>query len=101
MVFMCSAISLLRSSGVLAFMIFSCMPCMVFICASILVIWSGMAMLLADALPMGIIGAVLQATKALVAVRATAREMNRKLVMTVSWRGDKTEAEMRVLREHP
>jgi hypothetical protein len=44
-----------------------------------------MAMLLADALPMGIIGAVLQATKALVAVRARARGMNRKLFMTDSW----------------
>jgi hypothetical protein len=34
---------------------------------------------------MGIIGAVLQATKALAAVRAMARGINRKRVMTDSW----------------
>jgi hypothetical protein len=48
-----------------------------------------MAMLLADALPIGIIGAVLQATRALVAARARARGMNRKLVMKDSWLVDK------------
>src|SRR5659263_655545 len=78
MVFMCSAISLLRSSGVLAFIIFSCMPCMVFIWASILAIWSGVAMLLADAAPMGIAGAVLQAANRVALARTAASGMNRK-----------------------
>src|SRR5450830_1289076 len=87
MVFMCSAISLLRSSGVLAFIIFSCMPCMVFIWASILAIWSGVAMLLAAAVPMGIAGAVLQAISVLAVARTMASGMNRKCVMANSLLG--------------
>jgi len=42
-------------------------------------------MQLAGAAPIGLGGAVLQATKALAAVTAKARGMNRKGVMTVSW----------------
>src|SRR5450830_433648 len=87
MVFMCSAISLLRSSWVLALIIFSCMSPMVFICASILAMGSGAAMLLADAAPMGIVGAVLQATKVLAAAMARTSGTNRNWVMTDSWVG--------------
>src|SRR5450830_233184 len=87
MAFMCSAISLLRSCGVLALIILSCMACMVFICASILAIWSGVTMLLADAVPMGVVGAVLQAASKVALVRTTASGINRKWVMKDSWLG--------------
>ena len=84
MAFIWSAISAWRSSGVLAFVILVCMSCMVFICASIAAMRSGLAMLPAGAAPIGFAGGVVQAIKVLAEAIAKARGMNRKWDMSNS-----------------